>query len=466
MRIANSFALTFLVFAICGCVLYTHFAAARQARRLEASVAGDLTAMSDVLRPALEAVWEGEGQERAVQVVRRAADANHDVDVTLLPGEATAPGGAASPRTFDSPSGARTVETTFAIGPQEGGARVRLRRDVPTQSLIAREELASEVLGASGIALLATLIARLLGEWMIARPLARVIAHARRIGTGDLAVRLVVRGAKEVACLKEGLNAMCDQLRDARARADEESRARLHALEQLRHADRLRTVGTLASGIAHELGTPLNVVLLRAKMMRKPGGDAVQAADVIIGQTEKMTGIVRQLLDFARRKAPHRTTHDLGEVAERTTALLAPLAKKSSVTLDFRPSLTPVLAEVDAAQIEQALTNLIVNAIHASPAGATVTIVVAATDEETPEGKSRHIARLEVVDRGTGIGKENMDLIFEPFFTTKDVGHGTGLGLAVTHGIVQDHGGVLHAESTVDRGSCFAIVLPAEPAPR
>ncbi|CAN5901818.1 hypothetical protein BH11MYX4_BH11MYX4_40960 [soil metagenome] len=465
LRIANSFALAFLGCAVVVSVVYTYFAADRQARRLETSVVGDLTSMSDVLRPALEAVWEGEGEERALAIVRHAAEANRSVQVTWERGNTLAPDaglpGAARSRTTTGASGARTVEVGFVIGAGQSAATVLLRRDVPSQSLIAREELASEILGAAGVALLATLVARLLGDWIISRLLGRVVVHALRVGSGDLSARLTVKGATEIASLKRELNAMCDQLTDARATAEAEARARLAALEQLRHADRLRTVGTLASGIAHELGTPLNVVLLRARMMRKLGSEAAVAADVIVGQTEKMTGIVRQLLDFARRKAPQRVAHDLQAVAEKTVSLLAPLARKSSVELELEPAAGAVLADIDANQIEQALTNLVVNAVHASPEGSRVTIRAAVTEEECPDGTSRRLARLEVTDRGSGIAAENMERLFEPFFTTKDVGHGTGLGLAVTLGIVQDHGGFMRAESKPGHGSAFAMLLPA-----
>ena len=458
MRIANSFALAFFTCAVLVIGAYTYFAAARQAARLEASVVGDLGSMRDVLQPALATIWADDGERRAMAVMEKAAAANRDVALSWRRGGLET--ASASPPLALARGATRTVEVSFDLGTGDRKTTVLLRRTVPSQTLIAREELVSEVLAACGIAVLATLAARLLSEWIIARPLARVIRQAHRIGVGDLSGRLPVRGAREIAALKDGLNAMCDQLRQARATATAQSAARLAAMEQLRHADRLRTVGTLASGIAHELGTPLNVVLLRAKMIGNAAPAVAESAALIVSQTEKMTAIVRELLDFARRRAPQRVARDVAEIAEGTVRLLTPLAKKAQIDLRLDAAQAPAPAEVDAAQIEQALTNLVVNAVHASAPGATV-IIRAQTVEESVDGTTRCWCRLSVVDRGAGIREQDMERIFEPFFTTKDAGNGTGLGLAVTHGIVEDHGGFMRAVSTFGEGSTFDIYLPA-----
>ena len=257
---------------------------------------------------------------------------------------------------------------------------------------------------------------------------------------------------------------MCDQLQAARERVESETQARVVALEQLRHADRLRTVGTLASGIAHELGTPLNVILLRAKMLKREGGEVAEGAGVIAGQAERMTRIVRQLLDFARRKEPKRTRCDLVDVAEHTTSLLRTLAERANVTLRLERPASPLLAEVDPAQLEQALTNLVVNAVQASHGGGEVVVAADRREVEAPSGGTRVLACLEVRDEGSGIAPEDLERIFEPFFTTKGVGEGTGLGLAVAHGIVDDHGGFIRAASAPGAGTTFAIYIPMERA--
>jgi signal transduction histidine kinase len=257
---------------------------------------------------------------------------------------------------------------------------------------------------------------------------------------------------------------MCDRLDAARERADDEAEKRIRAVEQLRHADRLRTVGTLASGIAHELGTPLNVIAMRAKMIATkevPLEEAPDNAKVIVGQTERVTKIVRQLLDFARRRAPQRAEIDVRELAEHTGHLLAPLAKKTNVAIDLAPG-EPVHAKVDSAQIEQAITNIVMNGVQAMPEGGKLTIAVSTTEAAPPETPDmpKKCALIEISDTGIGMSEENLARISEPFFTTKEVGLGTGLGLSVTHGFLQDHGGWMTAESTLGRGTTFKVYLP------
>jgi signal transduction histidine kinase len=291
----------------------------------------------------------------------------------------------------------------------------------------------------------------------VSGPLSRLSAQARRIGAGDLSQRVPVRGNDEVAALALEFNAMADQLIDARSREKEATEKRLSATDQLRHADRLRTVGTLASGIAHELGTPLNVISMRAKMIATgevPPEEAPASAKIIASQTERVTKIVRQLLDFARRRAPNRAEIDVGELAERTAQLLEALAKKARVEVKVKHE-KAVRAKVDATQIEQAITNLVINAVHAMPEGGMVTVTARHGD-----ARDRKCAVLEIADTGAGIPKEMLDRIFEPFFTTKAIGDGTGLGLSVTHGIVEDHEGWMDVESEVGKGTTFKVFLP------
>ena len=194
-----------------------------------------------------------------------------------------------------------------------------------------------------------------------------------------------------------------------------------------------------------------------------PPEEAPASAKIIHSQTERVTKIVRQLLDFARRRVPNRTEIDLGELADRATQLLATLAKKSRVDVKLAP-IENVKLQVDAAQIEQALTNLVMNGIHAMPEGGDLTISVReekAAPRDQPD-RLKRCAVVEVSDTGVGISDANLERIFEPFFTTKGVGEGTGLGLSVTHGIVADHGGWMQAASEEGKGSRFTLYLPVE----
>lgn len=238
-----------------------------------------------------------------------------------------------------------------------------------------------------------------------------------------------------------------------------EQQERASAVNQLRHSERLNTIGTLAAGVAHELGTPMNVILGRAKIVARHGqGSAVieENARIIVEQTERMTRIIHQLLDFSRSAIGVKSRNELGDIAESVMKLLADHTGEKAVTLALRAE-HQVFAEVDRGQIVQVLVNVLMNAIHASPSGSTITISVGS---ERASAISAALARIEVADHGSGMSEDTLAHVFEPFFTTKDVGMGTGLGLSVAHGIVQEHGGWIRVTSKLAQGSTFAIFLP------
>jgi two-component system NtrC family sensor kinase len=254
---------------------------------------------------------------------------------------------------------------------------------------------------------------------------------------------------------------MCAQLTEAQA-------ARLKALDQLRHAERLSTVGKLSAGLAHELGTPLNVITLRAKAIaggRATGPRAEEAGKSIAEQATRVTNLVRQLLDFARRRPIQHGRVDVADVIQRTTNLVEPVATKAAVRLEGSDISGPVRVPGDAAQLEQVVTNLVMNAIQAMPDGGRIKVstrLVEATPPADHGGTCRPWVRIEVEDDGPGIAEAALPHVFEPFFTTKDVGEGTGLGLAVCYGIVQDHGGWIEVATAPGKGTTFAVFLPQE----
>jgi two-component system NtrC family sensor kinase len=310
----------------------------------------------------------------------------------------------------------------------------------------------------------------LLGFWLVARPTRALVAKARRVGQGDFGGPLALRGGDEFGELAAEMNAMCRQLVDVHARVQAESAARLAAMEQLRHADRLTTVGKLASGIAHELGTPINVIEARASMIvsGEAGGElARQYAAIVVDQCDRVTKTIGQLLAFARRRGAEKTKTDLREMARQSALLLEPMARQKRIALRVAP-VGEAVAAVDAMQLQQALTNLVVNAIQASAEGDAVDVTIdrgRVTPPADHGGGENEYARISVSDVGAGIPRENIDRVFEPFFTTKDVGDGTGLGLSVAYGIVRDHGGWIAVESEMGRGSRFTIYLPEDGAP-
>jgi signal transduction histidine kinase len=319
--------------------------------------------------------------------------------------------------------------------------------------------LRTQVLGSASAVAIAGLLALALGVVFIGRPISRLAAKARRVGTGDLTGPLRLNQRDELGELAAEINLMCERLAAERA-------ARESATEQLRHADRLTTVGKLASGLAHELGTPLNVVRGRAKLIvdrEVEGAEVESSARIVVEQAERMTALIRELLDFARPRTPKKSPVNAPNLARRVCELVATIARKGNVTLVPPPADEALRAEADDGQLSQVVTNLVVNAIQATPAGGTVMIASRAIELPAPPfvgGAGTSWLTIEVRDTGTGMDEATRSRVFEPFYTTKDIGDGTGLGLSVSWGIIREHDGWIDIASTPGEGSTFTVYLP------
>ncbi|MGH7495929.1 MAG: sensor histidine kinase, partial [bacterium] len=235
-------------------------------------------------------------------------------------------------------------------------------------------------------------------------------------------------------------------------RQAESDRSRLQ--QQLRHADRLATIGQLAAGVAHELNEPLANILGFAQLAKKSAGLTAQTEqdlEKIVASALHAREVIKKLLTFARQMPPTKTRVNLNKIVEEGLYFLESRCAKQGIQLIC--GLTPALPDItaDATQLQQVLVNLAVNAIQAMPQGGRLTVKTLAGDG--------HVL-LVVEDTGTGITEEVKGKLFTPFFTTKDVGQGTGLGLAVVHGIVTSHGGLINVESEVGHGARFEIKLP------
>jgi signal transduction histidine kinase len=346
---------------------------------------------------------------------------------------------------------------------------VEISESLEEQQRFTRATIDQAIAATVLLALVCGVLALTFGGVFVARPVRGLVDLSERIARGDLSARLELRGRDELVTLAQAMNRMAGQLAESRERLGEEERQRVAAMEQLRHTDRIATVGKLASGVAHELGTPLNVVAGNARMIASgelPGEQAKEAARTIRAQAESMTRIIRQLLDFARRRAPEKSAQDLSQLASGTLAMLRHLAEKRAVrlTLEERAGL---VAQVDAGQLNQALTNLVMNAVQAMPGGGEVKVTLEVAKETPPPdvgGPEGEFIRLHVADTGEGIAPEVLPHVFEPFFTTKGVGEGTGLGLSVSYGLVREHGGWISVRSEPGRGSTFTVHLPVRSA--
>jgi len=232
----------------------------------------------------------------------------------------------------------------------------------------------------------------------------------------------------------------------------EEDKLKLHA--QLRHADRLSTIGMLAAGVAHELNEPLGNILGFAELAKKTPEVPVSAKqDIEKIETASLQAreIIKKLLVFARQRPPKKSPINLNQVVRESFNFFEAQCAHEGVELirDLSPELPEIIA--DPSQLNQVLVNLVVNALQSMSAGGRITVRTWSSD---------HHVYLAVEDTGPGISRENLEKIFVPFFTTKDIGHGTGLGLPVVHGIVISHGGTIDVDSKVGSGTRFVIRLP------
>ncbi|MDO9116837.1 MAG: PAS domain S-box protein [Nitrospira sp.] len=223
--------------------------------------------------------------------------------------------------------------------------------------------------------------------------------------------------------------------------------------DRLRKTERIAELGTVASGMAHEIGTPMNVILGRAEylMDRVTDETVKKGLQTIVAQVERITRVMNQLLAFARRKPPARGPLVLRDVIENSVEMFQERLAKSRVQVEMQLDEACPQVQADADQMNQVLINLIMNAVHAMPEGGQLRIGMAQADT---------MVKLTVADTGHGIPPEVIARVFDPFFTTKEFGKGTGLGLTVVKGIIEEHHGLIAAESLEGKGTTFTILLP------
>ncbi|RME38487.1 MAG: HAMP domain-containing protein [Deltaproteobacteria bacterium] len=307
------------------------------------------------------------------------------------------------------------------------------------------------------------LLITVIGSFWVDRPVRRLAAEADRIASGDFSAPLHGFGQDEFGELALALERMRDQLASAR----NAEQLRLEALEKLRHTERLATLGRLSAGMAHELGTPLNVISGRAKMLQSMTDDenVHRSAGIIFEQAERMTTIMRQLLNFARRNPPRKTAVHPEQLLTAVCDLLAAAADKQQVRIERQCDLEGVHLMADAGQIQQVLVNLAMNGIQAMADGGVLTLRCYRAGNAQPPEEVEPVdswLAIDVTDQGCGIPEDHLDHLFDPFFSTKDVGEGTGLGLSIAWGIARDHGGWIGVRSQVGQGSTFTLYLPDE----
>lgn len=481
MRIAFKLSVVLLpaiciIFAVGGYV-----AVRRELLFFETGATRDKIIYGRPLAAALEEVWRTSGEAVALDMVTHANDPGNPVGVRWVwldsaaelsktpsvPNEQLA-----ALESGDILSGLRVpgddrVFTYIPVRAPDGrvGA-LELWDNLGEQRLFARNTIYLFVSVFALMALMASGLALTFGVLLVGRPVRALVDKARQTALGDFSSPVRLTSKDEFAVVAQEMNAMCKKLAEAAAEIKAETDARILALEQLRHAERLATVGKLAAGMAHELGTALNVVMGRAQLLGRDEpveSPAGMNSRIIHEQAKRMTDIIQQLLNFARRHAPRTKTVRVQDMLHATWQLLNPLAAEHRVDLQIEVAPTSLVVNVDLNGLQQVLANVVTNAIHAAAEGGSVELRAKRDDMLRPAnlgGGNETVVTIVVRDDGVGISEENLKRVFEPFFTTKEVGKGTGLGLSMAHGIVRDHEGWITVESKQGKGATFTICLP------
>jgi signal transduction histidine kinase len=475
MRLALKVVLATVLGTLAVLVFFGYLRTRREIALFDSDIRNDHGLIGATLGVCVASTWASAGREHALELVAQAnADRPYLTISWVYPDGSQPPDAAFSARfpagpleriehqVMDAPEPEQPSFLVTYVPVREHGrllGAVVIAESLAVRDAYLRSSIGNTVAATLSMVLVSGVVVLVFGVWLVGRPLRLLANKANRVGRGDLTGPLELRQRDEIGALAREVNAMCDRLVLANEKTQAETLARIAALEQLRHADRLITVGRLAAGVAHELGTPLNVITGRVKMLRRRDVDPAVLEDylaIIAEQAERIASIIRQLMDFARRRGPKVAAADLLAISRTIQKLVMPIAARKNVRVEVA-STSSVLAQGDVVQLEQVVSNLVVNAIHACSECGRVEISCGLY-----EGSAEEPARafVRVTDDGHGMDEATMERIFEPFFTTKEVGQGTGLGLSVAHGIVEEHGGLVRVESKPGRGSTFSVLLP------
>lgn len=297
-------------------------------------------------------------------------------------------------------------------------------------------------------------------------PLNTLIAAIDDVAKGDLSRAVLPERDDEVGQLAGRFNAMMSYLREAREKEAKVTSEHLALEERLFKIEKLATLGQMAAEIAHEVGTPLNVIGGRARSLSRRAADPIEVqknAEIISNQVDRITKIIRKALDFSRKSRPVMATVDLHKVVLNTLEFVDEKLKQHHIEtkLNTDPDLQPIPGDPDG--VQQVCLNLIMNAIQVMPNGGrldvNISYVVRRKEGMELSPPSPYVL-LTFSDSGPGVLPDDRARIFDAFFTTKESGQGSGLGLAVSHGIVKDHDGFMEVDDAPCGGALFRVFLP------
>ena len=396
------------------------------------------------------------------------------------------------PRIFTDEAGRRMLGSTAVIRNEPTCAAVGCHAREDSQSVLGVLDIVYPldkidqtirrntvtIVGLSlGFIVLSAILVSVLVQRVVYRQLADLSEGEERLASGDLDHPIPVRSDDELGQLAESFNSMMEALRNSRAELEDwgytleqkveaATRDLQRAQAEAARGEKLASVGLLAAGIAHELNNPLTGVLTFATLVRKqlpPDSPEAEDLDLVIQETRRCATIIRRLLDFAREKAPEKSYADLNTLVDETAELIRQSLQGADIELsmDLDPELPPVWVDEDL--IKQVVMNILVNAQHAVEENGRISVRTRLCQAGPHQGEAESaepMVEISIRDTGCGISEENLQKIFDPFFTTKGVGRGTGLGLSVSHGTIEAHGGSIEVDSTVGEGTEFRIYLP------
>lgn len=447
---------------------------------IEGDLAEALVLMGKTLQPFAAEAYERGGHAQVKDAVGAAYASEQSVGLRWIPAAELARGLEARELTETASRAAATNTDRVARHPidapaaiyaylpvrvADGTAVIELRRSLDLQQELEQRSRRQLAVTAAVIGSCALFLAIGVGWLLVGQRVGRLVALVRAVGRGEKGQPVPAASGDELGDLTVALNTMVLDLEATRARNAQATAERDRLAHELRHTDRLATIGALMARLAHELGTPLNVVAARSKLIarRQVEGEAViENAKVAAEQTDRIAEVVRRFLDFSRGHREPSQSFTVPILLEHVQTLLGGLAIERGIELviDKNPTTTEIVG--DALLVQQALTNLVSNAIDAAPTKSEVEVTIGEADETPPAGRGRgagRYVRITVSDRGAGIDPVVLPHLFEPFFTTKPRGAGTGLGLSIASGIAHDHGGWIDVECS-DGATHFTMHLP------
>jgi len=302
------------------------------------------------------------------------------------------------------------------------------------------------------IALVGVLISTLISYYIsqkITTPIKKLVIASREIAQGNLNPHVTIKSDDELGELVSAFNTMATTLNER------EEKLKEFAKNKIMESERLAIIGQLAANVAHELNNPLVGIITYSHLLLEdaPVDDhSIDFLNKIVIQANRCKDIVRGLLDFSRQRQPDKTLLNINNVLQRCISLLENQAQFQNIKINMSLSDLPMVI-IDPSQIERVFMNIILNAAEAMEGNGKLEII---TSLDIDEG----FVEIQIKDSGAGITEENLEKIFDPFFTTKEAGHGVGLGLAISYGIVREHKGTITVKSQLGVGTTFIIRLP------